>query len=329
MRLHRLIGIIMLLNSKEAVKAKELARILESSERTIYRDIDILCEAGIPIVSIPGPAGGFSFMEGYKLHTDSLHKRDILNILLSTMGINVDKSTETAQELKNAIIKLENSVPEKYREDIVKAKERFFFDAEPWWGKRLENKNIDIVKKAILDLKKMKIDYRKYDGTETERIIMPYGAIVKNSQWYLVAFCEEKNQERIFKCSRIVNPEVLLESFVIPREFSLEEFWENSKQQFIEKAASEDVICEKYPVKIKLFKEKKGLLEGFRVLEYLNHGANWIYKIDMLSFDTACSMLFPLSDKVQIIEPIEVKNFIIGKAKNILSFNKFEDPINP
>ncbi|WP_055669170.1 helix-turn-helix transcriptional regulator [Desnuesiella massiliensis] len=323
MRLHRLIGIIMLLNSKEAVKARELAKILESSERTIYRDIDILCEAGIPIVSIPGPAGGFSFMEGYKFHTDFLYKKDIVNILLSTMGINVDKNTEAAQELKNTIIKLENSVPEKYREDIVKAKERFFFDAEPWWGKKLENKNIDIVKNAILDLKKMKINYRKYDGTETERIIRPYGVIVKNSQWYLVAFCEEKNQERIFKCSRIVNPEILLENFVIPREFSLEEFWGNSKQQFIEKAASEDVVCEKYPVKVKLFKEKKGFLEGFKILECLNHGAYWIYKIDMLSFETACSMLFPLSDEVQIIEPIEVKNFIIGKAKNILSFNNF------
>lgn len=321
MRLHRLIGIIMLLNAKEAVKARELARILESSERTIYRDIDILCEAGIPIVSIPGPAGGFSFMEGYKVHTDSLHKRDIVNILLSTMGINVDKNTEAAQELKNTIIKLENSVPEKYREDIVKAKERFFFDAEPWWGKKLENKNIDIVKKAILDLKKLKIHYRKYDGEVTVRIIRPYGAIVKNSQWYLVAFCEEKNQERIFKCSRIENPEILIESFAIPREFSLEESWKKSKQQFIGKAASENIIYEKYPVKIKLFEEKKGLLEGFKVLEYLNNSAHWIYKIDMLSFETACSMLFPLSDKIQIIEPVEVKNFIIDKAKNILSLN--------
>ena len=66
MRLHRLIGIIMLLGEKGTVKARELSSILEASERTIYRDIDILCETGIPIISIPGPQGGFSLMKVIK-----------------------------------------------------------------------------------------------------------------------------------------------------------------------------------------------------------------------------------------------------------------------
>ena len=65
MRLHRLLGIIMLLNSRGIMKAGDLAKILETSERTIYRDMDTLCETGIPILSVPGPSGGFSFMEGY------------------------------------------------------------------------------------------------------------------------------------------------------------------------------------------------------------------------------------------------------------------------
>ena len=69
MRLHRLLGIIMLLDSRGTMKAVALAKILETSERTIYRDIDILCEAGIPILSIFGPSGGYSFMEGYKINS--------------------------------------------------------------------------------------------------------------------------------------------------------------------------------------------------------------------------------------------------------------------
>jgi predicted DNA-binding transcriptional regulator YafY len=70
MRLHRLLGIIMLIDSRGIMKAGKLASILETSERTIYRDIDILCEAGIPITSIPGPNGGYSFMENYRINSN-------------------------------------------------------------------------------------------------------------------------------------------------------------------------------------------------------------------------------------------------------------------
>ncbi len=132
MRLHRLLGIIMLLNSRGTMKAVNLAKILETSERTIYRDMDILCETGIPIVSIPGPSGGFSFMENYKVSSSSLESGDVVNLLLSSMGIHSDKNTEMSQQLKNAVIKLENSVSKEHKEEIIKAKERFFIDSQPW-----------------------------------------------------------------------------------------------------------------------------------------------------------------------------------------------------
>lgn len=74
MRLHRLLGIIMLLDSRGTMKACSLAKILETSERTIYRDIDILCEAGIPITAASGPKGGFSFMEDFRIDSGALGK---------------------------------------------------------------------------------------------------------------------------------------------------------------------------------------------------------------------------------------------------------------
>jgi predicted DNA-binding transcriptional regulator YafY len=83
MRLHRLLGIIMLLDSRGTMKAGALARILETSERSIYRDIDILCEAGIPIMSIPGPTGGYSFMEGYRTNANLLEGTGIVKDLPS------------------------------------------------------------------------------------------------------------------------------------------------------------------------------------------------------------------------------------------------------
>ena len=80
MRLHRLLGIIMLLDSRGTINAGTLAKILETSERTIYRDIDILCEAGFPITSLSGPTGGYSFMDNYKVNSNILGSNDVFNL---------------------------------------------------------------------------------------------------------------------------------------------------------------------------------------------------------------------------------------------------------
>ena len=169
-----------------------------------------------------------------------------------------------AQQLKNAVIKLENSVSEEHKEEIIKAKERFFIDSDPWWGKKTQNEYLDIVKKSVLNLKKLKVHYKKYAGEGSERIIRPYGAVVKNSEWYVIAFCEVKNEIRVFKCSRIENIEVLNESFIMAENFHLEEFWGKSKHQFVRESAL-NVKPNSYPVKIKFYEEKKKLLEGFHV----------------------------------------------------------------
>ncbi|MBU3127578.1 helix-turn-helix transcriptional regulator [Clostridium tagluense] len=321
MRLHRLLGIIMLLNSRGIMKAGDLAKILETSERTIYRDMDILCETGIPILSVPGPSGGFSFMEGYKINSNNLASEDVVNLLLSSMGVHSEKNTEMAQQLKNSIIKLENTVSKEHKEEIIKAKEKFFIDSDPWWGKRIQNQNVDIIKKSVLNLKKLKLHYKKYNGEISERIIRPYGAVVKNSDWYVIAFCEFKNEIRIFKCSRIENIEVLAESFSMPLNFYLEEFWENSKHQFIRQAYLK-VNHDSYPVKIKFYEEKKRTLEGFYVLSSIKVADNWIYDIDMISFQTACNVIFPLSDRIEILEPIELREYVIKKINKILNLYK-------
>lgn len=322
MRLHRLLGIIMLLDSRGRMNAENLSKILETSERTIYRDIDILCEAGIPIVATSGPNGGYSFMDNYKINSNTLESGDALNLLLSSMGIQPEKNSETAQKLNYAVIKLENSVSEEHRQIILKAKESFFIDSDPWWGKKAENKYVDIIKQSVLSLNKVKIYYIKYGKELSERIIRPYGVVVKNMEWYVIAYCELKNEIRIFKCNRIENIEILEEHFNMPTDFSLEDFWEKSKKQFVKKSTLPKPNS--YPVKIKFYEEKKGLLKGFDINYFEKIGDSLIYIIDMLSYETACNVLFPLSDNLEIIEPSELKTYIIEKANKIININKLD-----
>lgn len=262
-------------------------------------------------------------MEDYRINSNVLESNDIVNLLFSSMGIEAEKNTETAQKLKNAVIKLENSLGEEHRKEIATAKEKFFIDSDPWWGKRIENKYVDVIKKSVLQLKKIKIHYEKYTDEVSERIIKPYGVVVKNSQWYVIAFCELKNDIRIFKCSRIQEVEVLEDTFSMPDNFYLEDFWRKSKQQFVDDTNYTNAH-NAYIVKIKLHEEKKKLLEGFYIQPCSQGENEWIYTIDMLSFETACSIIFPLSDRVEVLEPIELREYILTKTKKILNLYNYK-----
>lgn len=125
MRLHRLIAILLLLESRGRMKANELSIALETSVRSIYRDIDVLAESGIPLVTTTGPNGGISLMEGYTVSLRRLHGEEVVQLFLTGMGMPAGGSGETSLLLKNALLKLEASLPAPYQEDIRTAQRRF------------------------------------------------------------------------------------------------------------------------------------------------------------------------------------------------------------
>lgn len=111
MRLHRLIAILLLVESRGKMKANELAQALETSVRSIYRDIDVLAEAGIPLLSMSGPNGGISLMEGYTVNLKQLHGEDVINLYLTGMGIYSGGHSESGLKLKTTLLKLEKHCP--------------------------------------------------------------------------------------------------------------------------------------------------------------------------------------------------------------------------
>lgn len=320
MRLHRLLGILILMDSGGIIKAGKLANILETSERTIYRDIEILCQSGIPIMSIPGPKGGYAFMENYKIKSNIMLKGDMVNLLLSTIGVRPEKNSDSELELQNLMLKLENGLSQENKEEIINARKKFFVDTEPWFGEIVNNNYMDLIKKSVLEMKKLKIKYKNYDGIIKERIIRPLGVIVKNNLWYVAAFCERTKEQRVFKCSRIEAVEYLDEGFSTDKGFNLEDFWERSKENIALKSKTK--VGNSYLVTVKLKDESIKFLSGFNIFSSVKSGDSYIKVFDMISFETALSVIFSLSDKMEVIEPSDLKNSIIEKAKNILDIYK-------
>ncbi|HEX2979311.1 MAG TPA: WYL domain-containing protein [Anaerolineaceae bacterium] len=228
MRLHRLIAILLLLEARGQVKARELAEALETSERTVYRDIETLCEAGVPIAALAGPLGGFSLMPGYSVNPKDLHADDIINLFLSGIGVRPEEHSEASLNLKTTLLKLEKSVPGQYLPEIRMARERFYFDPSLWFDEKPALNYLDTLRKSVWTSQKVRLVHTKSSedsGETTVRTVRPYGLVVKNTDWYLVAYCETRQDIRVFKCDRVRMAELLEERFSYPEGFNLEEFW--------------------------------------------------------------------------------------------------------
>ena len=200
----RLFRIVYYLLEKGQATAPELAERFEVSVRTIYRDIDSLSGAGIPIYAESGRNGGIRLMTGFVLDQAVLSKEEKQEILAALQSINITQNISESQILQ-------------------KLSAVFGLSSENWlevdfsrWGdqKKLDNEKFELLKKAVIHCKSVKIHYAGTNGTERERIVQPYKLVYKAKAWYLRAFCTEKQDMRTFKLNRILDYEMLEEGFV-------------------------------------------------------------------------------------------------------------------
>lgn len=198
--LNRLLGIIYVLMSKQTVTAKELAERFEVSVRTIYRDIENLSMAGIPVYTRKGKNGGISLTEQF-----------VLNKMLVTK--------EEQEQILSALISLQETGAQKESETLHKLGD--FFKTEPvnwvsidlsdWSGRRQEM--FELVKEAILSHKVLSFDYYGQYGDMSRRVVEPAQLIFKEYTWYLRAFCRTRQDWRLFKLLRMKRVEMKEESF--------------------------------------------------------------------------------------------------------------------
>ncbi|MBT2287875.1 WYL domain-containing protein [Paenibacillus albidus] len=314
MRVHRLIAILLLIESRGKIKAGELASALETSVRSVYRDIDVLCEAGIPLVTKPGPNGGIFLMDGYTVNLKQLHGEDVINLYLTGMGIYSGGRTESGLKLRNTLLKLEKTLPPAYRQDVETAKNRFYFDDTPWWSERAEIPCLETVRSAVWRSEKLEIQYRKVSGEVSRRTLHPYGLVVKQGEWYLAAFCEEARELRSFKCSRIHTAQTLDEEFRIPAEFSLMEYWSKQEQEFKMSKSS----AEYYPVVIRLKAEKKARLTHLEIIQQIEEEESLLLTLNLYSYEYACEHMLSILEYAELREPAELREALKKKLSNLM-----------
>lgn len=200
MKIERLISMIYMLLNHEVISASELAEKYEVSQRTIYRDIDAICAAGIPVVSYQGVNGGYGIMETYKLDKSLLSSFDIetiLTMLNSLSKVFVDEQTlDTVRKLQT--VRTEG------------AGAGMILEIE---SQGTPKESLRLLRSAIKSSKIIYMEYIDLKGERTYRTVEPVCLIFKNHTWYLYGYCRTRRDYREFRLSRMEQLQVLPETF--------------------------------------------------------------------------------------------------------------------
>ena len=168
MKTDRLVSIIMMLLDKERVSAQELADRFEVSPRTIYRDIETINMAGIPVRSTPGVGGGFEIMQEYKLDKNVFSAADLSAIL---MGLSSLSGMVRGNELVNALAKVRRFIPADRAKEIELRANQIYIDLSPWMGNRNIQPYLELVKTALQESRMLSFEYADRFGNKTVRTV--------------------------------------------------------------------------------------------------------------------------------------------------------------
>jgi predicted DNA-binding transcriptional regulator YafY len=215
MKIDRLVSMIMILLDKERMGARELADMFEVSPRTIYRDIDAINMAGIPVHGTSGVGGGFEIMRKYKMDRKVFSAADLSAILMGLSGLS---DIIRGDELLNALAKVKSFIPADRARDIELKANQIHIDLSPWMGAGNIQPYLEIIKTALRENKLLSFEYADRCGNKTARPAEPYQLVLKGSHWYLQGYCLKRNDYRLFRLSRMSNLQ-MQEEFFTPRDY--------------------------------------------------------------------------------------------------------------
>ena len=315
MRADRLVSILLLLQVNRRITARELAKRLEVSERTIHRDMDALSSAGVPVVADRGNGGGWSLLEGYKTNLTGLNNSEIQAIFLSKPAqLLADLGLNRAAE--GALIKLQAALPSMSRRDAEYARQRIHIDTVGWRHSQDNVAALSALQEAIWQERKVAFLYDRAGCETSERIVDPLGLVAKGSVWYLVAAVE--GASRTYRVSRIREPRVMDQPCARPPDFDLAAYWQQSAAEF-------QAHLPRFYAKIRI---------GPGVSPWLNYmgRASRIeqsepdgevgWTVVTMRFDAeeeACQFALSFGPEAEVLEPESLREKVIAAATDTLS----------
>ena len=240
MRAARLIKMVLLLQSRPSMTAAELARELEVSERTVTRDAQALSEAGVPVYADRGRAGGYRLIGGYRTRLTGLARSEAEALFLSGVpGALREMGLEDAASA--ARLKVSAALLPSLRDASRSAAQRFYLDAPNWFTEPETPELLPAVADAVWDDRRVTARYRSREA-EVERVLEPYGLVLKAGVWYLCARIPGPGSFRVYRIGRFTAVRADGERFVRDEEFDLPGFWAERAEEFARSILRAEVV---------------------------------------------------------------------------------------
>ncbi len=308
MKFEIMLGILFDLLSKRCVTAKYLASKYEVSLRSIYRYVNSLGLAGVPIYTNRGKGGGFALVDTYKL-SSTFMTVDEFERAINAMSAIADGISDKV--LESAINKLKASVKNEYNSFNVNSGS-LIIDGGTWGDSLGYKSKLLIIQKSIEGSTQLLIKYHDRNGEITERIIEPHVIVFKQGLWYVFAFCNLRKEFRLFKTGRIHSATLLKTKFIKQSVDKLDiplDYWNTVKE-------AEDVV-------LKIDKSVISDVEEWLGIETIESVNGEFFANAKLPVDNGLvSKILGFGDGVKVIEPISLKEKVLSKALAVVNLYK-------
>ena len=316
MKIDRLLSIVIYLLNRDLVSARELAAHFEVSVRTIQRDMDALGLAGIPIVSMQGAQGGFGIIEGYKLDRQLIDSGDLFFILTALESIG---STLKNKKIAATLEKIKTLVGDYQAREINQQKDKLYIDFSAFSIGKNSSDLFYLLDESIEKGQVIQFRYTDSGFRISERQVEPITIVFKWFAWYLFGFCRLRNDFRLFRLSRMENIQVTPHRFK-PRNVSFYEFSRSRKPEFGMKFIN---------LKLRFHPVLRVIVEDyFASGEFSTDDAGYIIvKIRFPEDEWLYSTILSYGDKVEVLEPVHIRNIMARKARMICEVYEKNDSI--
>ena len=311
MKIDRLLSMTIYLINHDLVSARELSEKFGVSVRTIQRDIETLEMAGIPVLSIQGPNGGYGIMDTYKMDRNLMSVDDLYYIITALKGIS---SSIDDKRIDNALEKMTGLVSSADHRDIARKAEKLHIDFSMLGGNEEQRNILGIVQKAVESERLLSFRYTNNKLESSERTVEPMTVIFKWRAWYLFGFCRLKQDYRIFRISKINDPEILAKGF-IRRDKSYSEF--EKENDYYTKQAEIDI-------KLKFSKEMKPVVDDYyreSDIEYQDSECT-VVNVSMPESGWLYGYILSFGQFVEVLEPDHLRKIIKQGANSISELYK-------
>jgi predicted DNA-binding transcriptional regulator YafY len=314
-RASRLVQLLLLLQTNGKMTAARLAGELEVSVRTIYRDVEALSGAGVPIYAEAGPGGGVRLVDGYRTRLTGLTAEEAEALALSGLpGAASELGLGTV--LAAAQLKVDAALPPELRSRAVRMRERFHLDAPGWFAREEPVPCLAALSRAVWEEQRVELRYRKADG-EVSRVVDPLGLVLKAGVWYLVGRSGRSAGLRTFRVSRVLAVRQLAEEVVRPDDFDLAEHWAAAGEAFFEAMAQIPVRVRIRDGSVRWLREVLDPAAARTVLAAVPEpdADGWVeLTIAMEHLDHAARSLMAFGDALEVLEPPELRERMAATA---------------